>query len=402
MDLVNCTTTSITTTSNMILNTSLTNTTLLPATTTPRAATTQLLSFICNNISNNTSTILNTTTNAITTNNNCQIFPSHLVYFTYTIGCSLLIIVTILLNVHELHAYYKRKVQHTNFNLALSHLSASNTLQAVGFLPYVFVDASSTLEGRDGAGLVARLTCGTSYGLSVFFAFTFCNAFIITLLSLHRYRAIRHPLDHEPIKPRNLTKCWIMGVAWLIPNMFTFQYRHPFCYRDFDSFRTLGQIYKISMLMCGMVFPLIVMTVTHVLTVRAMVQRTNSTGQNELGNSHAANKVMHRNKQSVTKTLTALVLIALISWVPFGLQYLVELVNPISARSHDPCARHKLVFTYKCVLLPSLLAPFCNILFYGSICKRYSSNRVKITPASTVSKRNFSTIGQRQTCEATC
>lgn len=294
-------------------------------------------------------------------------------------------------------------MQHTNFNLALAHLSASNTLQAAGYLPYVFVDVASTLEGRDGSGLVARLTCGTTYGLSIFFVFTFCNAFIIALLSVHRYKAIRHPLDHAPIEPHDLVKCWIMGVAWLIPNMFTFQYKNPFCYRDFDSFRMLGQIYKIGMLVCGMVLPLIVMTVAHVLTVQTLIRRTNPAGQQDLKISHAANKAMDRNKRSVTKTLTALVLIAVISWVPFALYYIVNLVYPASARAQDPCARHKMVFTYKCVLVPSLLAPFCNILFYGSICKRYlnhfrANNRVKVTPTAGVGVENVKSsiaVGKR-------
>ena len=205
---------------------------------------------------------------------------------------------------------------------------------------------------------MARLTCGTSYGLSIFFAFTFCNAFIVALLSIHRYKAIRHPLDHSDIKPRHLFACWVLGIIWLIPNMFTFQYKNALCIREFDSFHLLGQIYKVGMLMCGMILPIFVIAVTHMLTIRALVRRTKSAGQ-EFKSSHEANKAMNKNKRSVTKRLTALVLIAIISWVPFGLFYVIDMVKQ---KSNDPCEEHKLVFTYKCCLLYTSPSPRDGLL----------------------------------------
>ena len=328
--------------------------------------------FHINNVSLKRATSINATIN------NCVIFPSHLSYMAYTVGCCLLVFITILLNVHGVYAYHKRKVRQTRFNLTLAHLSASNTLQSVGFLPYLFVDASSLLEGHNGAGIVARLTCGTVHGLSVFFAFTFCNGFIVALLSVHRYKVVRYPLSHATITNIDLAKCWIGGVVWLIPNFFTFQYKHPFCYRDFNSFKTLGQIYKMGMLLCGMVFPLVVMLVTYVLTVRTLIKRTSPAKQKEL-NSRAANKAMERNRRSVTKTLGVIVGVTFTNWLPFGLYFLLDLMKLTSDRD-DPCEKHKLAFTYKLVLIPSLLRPFWNVVFYSSFCKHFRKRpRLKST-----------------------
>lgn len=51
-----------------------------------------------------------------------------------------------------------------------------------------------------------------------------------------------------------------------------------------------NQVYKIAMLVCSMIIPIVVMTSAHVITVRLLSRRTNQAGQQVLKSIHAANR----------------------------------------------------------------------------------------------------------------
>lgn len=318
------------------------------------------------NISNATATNRN-----LLATNSCSTYPAIHFSLVYTCGCSLIISVTVLLNVYEIYAYCANKVKRTRFNLTLAHLSTSNALQAAGFLPYIFIDISKVIEGKmPGDGMVARLTCGVVHGLSLFFAFTLCNGFIIALLSVYRYRMIKQPLHlNADIENRHLAACWIFGIVWLLPNMFTFEYEQPFCRRNFGSLKMLGDLYKMGAVVFCLVIPIIVMVTSHLMTVHVLTKESRPVKRRQLSSNNAADQIFKKRRRKVTKTLSALVSGQVISWFPFNIYFLLMTVNPVP--EVDICAGYKRGFTYKCVLLPSLLAPFWNVLFFNSSGKRY-------------------------------
>ena len=226
----------------------------------------------------------------------CTVFPTHTAETTYAIFCSFLITLSVILNTYEVYIYLVNHVRQSNFNFALANLAAANTLQAIGYFPYLFVDLQ-ILDDQPNK-ITERVVCGLVDGISVYFAFAFSDAFILAFLSVHRYLVVKHPLRNYVIKTRWLIVGWLYGILWLIPNYLTMRYEKTFCFRDYGGFSLIGKIYKTCLSVFGLFGPLSIMIITYFLTIRTFNQNTL--------NGRKSIELRGKTKFSRTKILTNL------------------------------------------------------------------------------------------------
>jgi len=286
----------------------------------------------------------------------CTVFPTRTAETAYKIFCSSIITFAVILNTYEIYIYLVKRVRQTTFNRALANLAAANTLQAIGYFPYLFVDLQvlASLKNK----IVERVVCGLVDGISIYFAFAISNAFILAFLSVHRYLVVKHPLRNYVIKTRWLIVGWLYGILWLVPNLLTMRYVETFCFRDFGGIEFIGKMYKASLSIFGLFVPLGIMVLTYRLTIRTFNQNT------ELGTAESARL---RYRKAVIRLLGCLILVQFISWCPFGCYFFFKMLY----KYEGCCANHTDVFIYKCIMIPCLFAPLWNVIFHSSYCHEY-------------------------------
>ena len=290
-----------------------------------------------------------------------QIFSDHVTIIYITV-CIAIIISACALNAISIIMYWTKRIQRTPFNFCLMNLAIANIIQQVGFLPYLVIDIRKM---KSAVWYLEAARCGLLDGMSVFFAAAFASVYIICFLTINWYRIIKKPfLKRTKKKHMLLIFCivWFFGCCLVVPNFLRFRIDevHGFCVRTFRFGDIFFAFYGGILFLVGLVIPLMTILITHFLIIYLMYRKSNH------GQFKSSTKERHRAR--IIRFLGALIYIFLISWLPFGVYWIMNVAGYFTS---DIAGDYQKTRINKLVMVPCLLAGVFNIIFYGLTDKEF-------------------------------
>ena len=289
-------------------------------------------------------------------------------YIIYLAVSSVLCAVGIFLNslIVYVFAQDKRSIQQTSFNVSLYHLSIASIGQYISLIPHLAVDLSR-IDSKYTRGWLQIFICNITDALTLFFCFAFVTAIILCYITVTRYLLIKDPINnHVDLNKTRiyLAICWITGFILLIPNTLSWSMdrKNGFCIRgNVPFFHT----YSWLAVVVGLVLPIFLMTNTYFLTVYKFYIRRNVI--NVIGRTI-------KYQKHVTGLLGVLILIYILSWVPYGVYWILSMWQFFGKGIQ---AEHKKSTVMRLCLLPSFCAGIMNALFYGFASREIRKSVIK-------------------------
>ena len=201
-------------------------------------------------------------------------------------------------------------------NYLILNLSLADIISGISVYPYLFMtDAGAFFHSPEKQ---ARL-CIITEGLSLFWIANGASLLTLCGISFNRFLAVAYPtrqnlrMDRKSVVAFNIFT-WIIATACMIPGIISWSYKSQFktCMNDFRVLN--GFVYRIVLLLIGTVLPstfLILSFLAIVYKVRAIVPIEDA----------RMNSRRYDRMQKAEKMLGILILIYVISWLPFSLYW---------------------------------------------------------------------------------
>lgn len=279
------------------------------------------------------------------------IYKSSSILVAYTVTCSSILIVGLFMNACTVYMYVTKRIQQTHFNYCLKHLSITSIVQYLGFIPMLAVN----LKKVPTNGLLSKLTCGISFGLSAFFCATFVSVYIVNVMSIERFQIINKPIRNLTLSNKRNTKLffifWVLGIILLTPNILTYDLdqKHGICVRSYTKYgKDFIYIYSYLLVLLALPIPVIVMVGTYILTIYQLYRKKS--------------EARLRHRRHIVKLLGMIIGIFLVCWVPFGVWWLLGYLGNYEERMESV---YKEIRIARFTLVPALCAPILNVLTFG-------------------------------------
>lgn len=271
------------------------------------------------------------------------------VLIAYKLVCWLVILVGMFMNSCTIYLYVTKRIQQTHFNNSLKHLSISSIVQYLGFIPFLVVNLKNIPEGDP----LGSFVCGLTFGMTVFFGATFVSTYIVTFMSVERFRIIKSPIVSLGLTNKKNVKIyaalWLASIILLAPNLFTYKLNKNIgiCTRSINQYgKYTIYIYGYLMVLIALPIPTFVMVTTYLLTIYQLYKKKS--------------EARLRHRRQVVKVLGMLIVIFLIGWMPFGMNWLLSYLD-----YYRKDELYKDIRISRFSLVPALCVPILNVLIYG-------------------------------------
>ncbi|XP_066924782.1 neuropeptide receptor 22-like [Clytia hemisphaerica] len=246
-------------------------------------------------------------------------------------------------------AYLRRSVSASHFNFCMFHLSISNFLQLLLFLPYAVSNVS--LIPHDENWVVESILCTIVRGLGFFWIAAVSASWILCYMSVLRLRLISSPLQRFKITKKRssivFAVIWILAIFLWSPFFFSKKLNddQTKCIRYYERSPILFHFHSRFVMFAGFWAPLSINLTAYTAIVIRMYRRE---GEQTHVNSN-------RHRKRVIIVLGILNTIFVVCWLPMLLQWALTVTDIIKGHEKQQLA-------YKYCTIPCLAAGTLNIV----------------------------------------
>lgn len=305
---------------------------------------------------------------------------------------SSVIIAGVLVNVFFILNYVTKRIQQSDFNLSMVHLSASNICQHIGCLPYLWIKLRH-FDETDSSFVYKDLIPGITCGVSLFFCFAFVSVWILSYVTIKRCVAILFPIQTYKQKRRGkhlvLSVIWMIAILWIVPHHLSWKIipHEEVCERRSDLFsKTFLKVYGSLMFVLGLLVPIVTMVISLIIIKRRMQKESKRFDERS-----EVKRFKHRQK--VISSLLVLVFVFCGSWAPWAVYWIIRILNTFNG---DIKTEYLLARLRKVLILPCLLAGILNPICCSREIRRSIASILMCKSRKTHSTQTNATLRSRR------